>query len=57
MSAPARPIAQDLEGGARLPFRASFDSDHETNELRDAAIDRAALRVGQYVNRVGFRAS
>jgi len=40
-------------GGARCAVALSFDSDHETNELRDGGKSIARLCWGQYGNRVG----
>jgi peptidoglycan/xylan/chitin deacetylase (PgdA/CDA1 family) len=39
--------------GARCAVALSFDSDHETNELRDGGASIARLCWGQYGNRVG----
>ncbi len=39
--------------GARCAFAISFDSDHETNELRDGGKSIGRLAWGQYGNRVG----
>jgi peptidoglycan/xylan/chitin deacetylase (PgdA/CDA1 family) len=39
--------------GARCAFALSFDSDHETNELRDGGRSIGRLAWGQYGNRVG----
>jgi len=39
--------------GARCAFALSFDSDHETNELRDGGKSIGRLCWGQYGNRVG----
>lgn len=41
------------KGGARFAVALSFDSDHETNELRDGAQSINRLSWGQYGNRVG----
>jgi peptidoglycan/xylan/chitin deacetylase (PgdA/CDA1 family) len=41
------------KGGARCAVALSFDSDHETNELRDGARSIGRLCWGQYGNRVG----
>jgi peptidoglycan/xylan/chitin deacetylase (PgdA/CDA1 family) len=40
-------------GGARCAVALSFDSDHETNELRDGGQSIGRLAWGQYGNRVG----
>ena len=40
-------------GGARCAVALSFDSDHDTNELRDGAKSIGRLSWGQYGNRVG----
>src|SRR5215470_10697935 len=40
-------------GGARCAVALSFDSDHETNELRDGGTSIGRLCWGQYGNRVG----
>ena len=40
-------------GGARCAVAFSFDSDHETNELRDGGKSIGRLAWGQYGNRVG----
>jgi peptidoglycan/xylan/chitin deacetylase (PgdA/CDA1 family) len=40
-------------GGARCAVALSFDSDHETNELRDGGKSIGRLCWGQYGNRVG----
>ncbi len=40
-------------GGARCAVALSFDSDHETNELRDGGESIGRLSQGQYGNRVG----
>ena len=40
-------------GGARCAVALSFDSDHETNELRDGGKSIGRLSWGQYGNRVG----
>lgn len=39
--------------GARLAVALAFDSDHETNELRDGGRSINRLAWGQYANRVG----
>ncbi|MGE8604548.1 polysaccharide deacetylase family protein [Bordetella trematum] len=41
-------------GGARFAVALSFDSDHETNELRDGGKSISRLSWGQYGNRVGI---
>ncbi len=41
------------KGGARFAVALSFDSDHETNELRDGGSSINRLAWGQYGNRVG----
>jgi peptidoglycan/xylan/chitin deacetylase (PgdA/CDA1 family) len=46
-----RPI--QWKGGARCAVALSFDSDHETNELRDGGNSIGRLSWGQYGNRVG----
>jgi peptidoglycan/xylan/chitin deacetylase (PgdA/CDA1 family) len=46
-----RPI--QWKGGARCAVALSFDSDHETNELRDGGKSIGRLSWGQYGNRVG----
>jgi peptidoglycan-N-acetylglucosamine deacetylase len=40
-------------GGARCAFALSFDSDHETNELRDGGKSIGRMSWGQYGARVG----
>jgi len=40
-------------GGARCAVALSFDSDHETNELRDGGESIGRLSQGQYGNRQG----
>ena len=40
-------------GDARCAIAFSFDSDHETNELRDGGKSIGRLSWGQYGNRVG----
>jgi peptidoglycan-N-acetylglucosamine deacetylase len=40
-------------GGARVAVALSFDSDHETNELREGGKSIGRLAWGQYGNRVG----
>ena len=42
------------KGGARMAVALSFDSDHETNELRDGGRSIGRLAWGQYGNRVGI---
>ena len=41
-------------GGARCAVALSFDSDHETNELREAGESIGKLSQGQYGNRQGI---
>ena len=41
------------KNGARCAVALSFDSDHETNELRDGGISIGRMSWGQYGNRVG----
>ena len=41
-------------GGARCAVALSFDSDHETGELRDGGESPGRLSQGQYGNRVGI---
>lgn len=41
-------------GGARCAFAVSFDSDHETNELREGGKSISRMSWGQYGNRVGM---
>jgi peptidoglycan/xylan/chitin deacetylase (PgdA/CDA1 family) len=41
-------------GGARCAVALSFDSDHETNELRDGGKSIGRMSQGQYGNRVGI---
>ena len=41
------------QDGARCAFALSFDSDHETNELRDGGKSIGRMAWGQYGNRVG----
>src|SRR5450759_5032546 len=41
------------KGGARCAFALSFDSDHETNELREGGKSIGRMAWGQYGNRVG----
>lgn len=40
-------------GGARCAVALSFDSDHETNELRDGGLSVGRMSWGQYGTRVG----
>jgi peptidoglycan/xylan/chitin deacetylase (PgdA/CDA1 family) len=40
-------------GGAACAVALSFDSDHETNELRDGGVSVGRMSWGQYGNRVG----
>ena len=42
------------KGGARCAVALSFDSDHETNELRDGGESIGKLSQGQYGNRQGI---
>jgi len=44
---------QTWKDGARCAMALSFDSDHETNELRDGGKSIGRLSWGQYGNRVG----
>lgn len=44
---------QRWKGGARCAFALSFDSDHETNELREGGRSIGRMAWGQYGNRVG----
>src|SRR5512133_1313046 len=48
---PLRPAS--WPGGARCAVALSFDSDHETNDLRDGGNSIGRLAWGQYGNRVG----
>ena len=49
-----RPLSpQSWPDGARCAFALSFDSDHETNELRDGGKSIGRLSWGQYGARVG----
>jgi peptidoglycan/xylan/chitin deacetylase (PgdA/CDA1 family) len=48
---PLRP--QRWQGGARCAVALSFDSDHETNELREGGQSIGRLSQGQYGNRQG----
>ena len=41
-------------GGARSAVALSFDSDHDTNELRDGGISIGRMSWGQYGTRVGI---
>src|SRR5216683_5079285 len=41
------------KGGARCAVALSFDSDHETNELREGGESIGRLSQGQYGNRQG----
>jgi len=45
--------AKSLEGRRAMRVRAVFDSDHETNELRDGGKSIGRMAWGQYGNRVG----
>jgi len=49
---PLRP--KSWPGGARCAVALSFDSDHETNELREAGESIGRLSQGQYGNRQGI---
>lgn len=42
------------KGGARCAVALSFDSDHETNELRDGGQSIGRMSQGQYANRAGI---
>ncbi|WP_298952693.1 polysaccharide deacetylase [uncultured Methylobacterium sp.] len=44
---------QRWKGGARCAVALSFDSDHETNELREGGKSIGRMSWGQYGNRVG----
>lgn len=44
---------QSWKNGARCAVAFSFDSDHETNELRDGGESIGRMSQGQYGNRVG----
>lgn len=44
---------QAWKGGARCAIALSFDSDHETSELRDGGKSIGRMSWGQYGNRVG----
>ena len=48
---PLRP--KSWQGGARCAIALSFDSDHETNELREGGESIGRLSQGQYGNRQG----
>ena len=48
---PFRP--KSWKGGARCAIALSFDSDHETSELRDGGKSIGRMSWGQYGNRVG----
>jgi peptidoglycan/xylan/chitin deacetylase (PgdA/CDA1 family) len=48
---PFRP--KTWKGGARCAIALSFDSDHETSELRDGGKSIGRMSWGQYGNRVG----
>ena len=48
---PLRP--QSWQGGARCAVALSFDSDHDTNELRDGGQSIGRMSQGQYGNRQG----
>ena len=48
---PLRP--KSWKNGARCAFAISFDSDHETNELREGGKSIGRMAWGQYGNRVG----
>ena len=41
-------------GGARCAFALSFDSDHETSELKDGGVSIGRMSWGQYGNRVAI---
>ena len=49
----ARAAAKEWKNGARCAFAISFDSDHETNELRDGGKSIGRMAWGQFGNRVG----
>jgi peptidoglycan/xylan/chitin deacetylase (PgdA/CDA1 family) len=50
-----RPLAPSVwKNGARCAVALSFDSDHETNELRDGGKSIGRMSWGQYGNRVGI---
>src|SRR5260370_19318222 len=44
---------REWPGGARCAVALSFDSDHETSDLRDGGKSTGPLAWGQYGNRVG----
>src|ERR1041384_4408762 len=44
---------KEWKDGARCAFAISFDSDHETNELRDGGKSIGRLSWGEYGARVG----
>ncbi len=48
-----KPLKPAWPGGARLAVALSFDSDHETNELRDGGKSIGRMSWGQYGARVG----
>lgn len=49
-----RPLRPSVwPGGAKCAVALSFDSDHETNELRDGGVSIGRLSWGQYGSRVG----
>ena len=48
---------REWPGGARCAVALSFDSDHETNELRDGGKSIGRMSWGQYGARVACRAS
>ncbi|MEZ0168420.1 polysaccharide deacetylase [Microvirga sp. TS319] len=45
---------QSWKNGARCAVALSFDSDHETNELRDGGESIGRMSTGEYGNRVGI---
>jgi peptidoglycan/xylan/chitin deacetylase (PgdA/CDA1 family) len=47
-------IPRGWPGGSRCAFALSFDSDHETNELKDGGRSIGRLAWGQYGSRVGI---
>ena len=47
-------LPQNWPGGARCAVALSFDSDHETNELRDGGTSLARLSWGEYGTRRGI---
>ena len=53
MRAGARCGPKSWKDGARCAFAISFDSDHETNELRDGGKSIGRMAWGQSGNRVG----